>query len=180
MSYVYLRVRLPGAEQTSWLETLDRDQIWGVFFGLFGMRNDERIIVTHDADLDTAQVEVLEQFTMTATARPEKFAALDREGIYVNRTFNVLEQHVNEFVNLSKGAWQTFETDEEFSAYPFGLFRPDKEIDGLVPLQLFTWYESLHAWERSRNPDEAASANFARRRELTVTSSAIATRLVAL
>lgn len=183
MTYEYNRVVLPPDDNSdpSYTLNIDRTKVWGVFFGLFGMPNNERIIVSHGSIQDAIPDHALVQnFLMTATARPQTFQALTQEGLYVNRTFNVLDAHVDEFVELSQLAWETFENDSEFAAHPFGLFRPELEIEGLVPLQLFTWYDSLFSWERSRNPDEAASENFARRRMLTVTSSAIATRLVRL
>ena len=186
MTYEFTQIVLPtaGLEQPSFVDDIDRSCIWGTFFGLFGIPNNQRIIVSRmtdrslrDAIPDSA---IVNHFTMAATARPVDTQPLSRDGLYVNRTFNILPDHVDEFVELSKVAWQTFETDDEFAAHPFGLFRPDQVIDGLVPMQLFTWYDNLASWERSRNPDEAASENFSRRRLLTVTSSAIATRLVTL
>ena len=184
MSYEFTRIILPStipSNTGSFIDDIDKTQIWGTFFGLFGMPNNERIIVSQGTIRDVVPDDaVVSHFKMQATARPETFSHLDRPGVYVNRTFNVLAEHVDEFVQLSTVACQTFESDDEFAAHPFGLFRPELEISGLVPMQLFTWYDNLSSWERSRNPDETASENFARRRLLTVTSTAIATRLVSL
>ena len=43
---------------------------------------------------------------------------------------------------------------------------------------LVTWYDGLESWQISRRPNPAATENFLRRRELTQSTTAIATRLV--
>lgn len=183
MTYEFTQIALPteGSGEDSFVNDIDRRIVWATLFGLFGMPNNQRIIVSQGSIRDKIPESALvDHFRMTATARPTNFTPLTRDGIYVNRTFNIPPDHVDEFVALSKTAWQTFETDDEFAAQAVGLFQPDRTVDGLVPMQLFTWYDNLASWERSRNPAEAASENFARRRLLTVTSSAIATRLISL
>ncbi|NKB98156.1 MAG: hypothetical protein GKR90_06630 [Pseudomonadales bacterium] len=165
----------------SFIDEIPKDAIWGSFMALFGMANNERIVVTNQQlSTQIPQESVVEQFSMAATTRPAKFVPLTTEGLYVIRTFNVHSEHVDEFVELSQSAWTTFETDGEFAAGAQGLFRPQIERNGLVPMQLFTWYDGLSSWERSRAPDENARDSFARRRLLTHSTSAIATRLTEL
>lgn len=181
MMYQYNRIRLPEKHAEPFTRSIDQSQIWGTFAALFGLLDTERVIISHgsiEADVPTGNH--LECFSMAPTARPTQFAPLSGEGLYVLRTFNVLEPHVEEFVELSQSAWQTFEGDEDFVAGPKGLFRPATLDNGLVPMLLITWYDGLASWERSRTPDDNARENFMRRRVLTESTTAIATRLVEL
>ena len=45
-------------------------------------------------------------------------------------------------------------------------------------MMLVTWYDGFDSWEISRNPAPAARENFSRRRDLTLQTYAVATRLV--
>lgn len=177
--YNLIRLEKPAEGRDTIIAALSETSLWGVFGALFGLRNDERIIISRGSIRENIpQAYSLDTFAMTATARPTQFIPLQRPGVYVIRTFSIQPDHVDEFVELSQAAWQTFETDDEFAAAAQGLFRPERLQNGLVPMQLVTWYNHLSSWERSRNPDEQSSENFARRRLLTQSTSAIATRLV--
>jgi hypothetical protein len=183
--YDYNRIILPPtinpSGEPTYLEQIPRKAIWGTFSALFGMASNERIVITREKlGAIIPSENLVEQFAMAATARPIEFAPLSADGLYVLRTFNVLAEHVEEFVELSQNAWTTFETDGEFTAGPQGLFHPNVLRNGLIPMQLVTWYDGLSSWERSRAPDENARDNFARRRLLTQSTSAIAARLAEL
>jgi hypothetical protein len=80
---------------------------------------------------------------------------------------------------LSSAAWKTFEGADSFSAQPMGLFAPADagSADQESVLSLLTWYPDFASWETSREPDPEARKRFLARRNLTRTTSAIATRL---
>ena len=94
------------------------------------------------------------------------------------RRFHCREEHVDELVQLSTQAWQTFEGAAEFDAEPMGLFRPPRDADGVVRMLLVTYYDGFASWQTSRAPDKSARENFARRHALTLASYATATRLI--
>lgn len=177
--YRYNRIRLPEDIDTPFTKSIDQSQVWGTFAALFGLVDIERVVISYGSIADAVPASHhLENFSMVPTARPTEFAPLNGEGLYVLRTFNVLEAHVEEFVELSQSAWKTFEGSDDFAAGPKGLFRPAAQENGLVPMLLITWYDGLASWERSRAPDENARENFLRRRLLTHSTSALATRLI--
>lgn len=155
-------------------------QRWGVFTGLFGLASNEVIVVGSFADGDSLPAPsplavAAEQWT--PTARPLTPAPCQREGLYVFRRFHVRPEDVDEVVALSAQAWNTFEVSDEYAAEPQGLFRPPPDQDGIVRMMLVTWYDGFESWQRSRQPAPEARENFRRRRALTSTSYAMATRL---
>jgi phage terminase large subunit GpA-like protein len=103
-----------------------------------------------------------------------------RPGLYEFRRFHVLAGHVDEVVALSTQAWETFETGHDYAAEPQGLFCPPADADDVVRMMLVTWYDSFGSWETSRSPAPDAMQNFQKRQALTLTTYAVATRLVAI
>ncbi|HEV2368663.1 MAG TPA: hypothetical protein VGR90_02230, partial [Acidimicrobiales bacterium] len=93
-------------------------------------------------------------------------------GVVALRRFEV-EIGDREFLDLSAGAWPTFE--RLYEARILGLFRFDAPGDHApATFLLSTWYRSLAEWERSRVAVVAeegdaveAGRRFRRRRELT-------------
>ncbi len=162
---------------------------WGVFGGLFGVASNELLVVAASPEpraLDDytaalgGKLEVRKAERFEPTVRPTRIEARERPGIYVFRFFRVSEASVAEFVELSDGAWVTFEGADDYAAEPQGLFRqavagPGGDLDML----LVTWYENLAAWQTSRNPDPEAAGRFQRRRALTRHTVAFATTLLA-
>ncbi|PFG74813.1 hypothetical protein [Tepidiforma thermophila] len=155
---------------------------WGVFAGLLGLRTDELLIVAA-AETDDAEwpalpgLAVEDGLDCRPTARPERPEAQSRPGIYVFRTFEIASADVDEFVRLSAEAWQTFEAAPAYRAEPRALLRAD--LPGASSrMLLVTWYDGLASWERSRQPDPEARANFEARARLTRWALPIATRLV--
>jgi hypothetical protein len=187
--YRRLRVRSellwrPGFSRLSEQPPPEGLQLWGAFRGLFGIGNRELLLaltgdgVGAEGWLAGAGFETSEVLGMVPTARPVDSRPLDRDGVYVWRSFEVRTESVEEFVELSVAAWDPYETDDEFAAEPFGLFRADRPEEGRVTMLLATWYDGLASWERSRTPSGTARQNFMRRGELTLDSSAVATRLI--
>ena len=182
MIYYLSEIKLQSNEP-SW--TASGEHIWGTFFGLFGLPNNLRWVVSTKPLESLADAECLSCEALTPTARPDTFTPPTRPGVYVFRRFEVMPANVDRFVELSQEAWETFEGDDDFTAEPLGLFRPTQTA-GIDPDQhtdtemmcLITWYDSFAAWERSRRPDPAASENFRARSELTLTTQATATRLI--
>ena len=157
--------------------------IWGVFTGLFGLASNEVYVVLTEDDqemqrvVSNAQTQVVRCEPWQPTARPTDPGVLSEPGLYVFRSFLIQAKDVDELVELSQRAWETFETNEDYQTKPVGLFRPLDQGDQ-VPMQLVTWYDGFDSWEKSRTPAPDAIENFRRRHALTSTSNAVATRLV--
>jgi len=154
--------------------------LWGAFNPLFGPASNELLMVSaldDDAEPIASPASVAAE-VWSPTARPADSTPCSRQGLYVFRRFFVREQHVDEVVALSKQAWETFEGSADYAAEPQGLFRPGTDAEGVVRLMLVTWYDSFDSWETSRQPAPAARENFQRRHALTLSTYAVATRLV--
>lgn len=159
-------------------------RVWGIWHGLFGMAANQLMLMTaHTKHADgwkgVAGVQVASEHVLRPTVRPQDAQPLERPGIYVFRDFWLPNAAIDEAVQLSSTAWQTFEDAESFSAEPMGLFAPAEPAaaDQESMLSLLTWYPDFRSWEVSRDPDPAARQRFLARRNLTRTTSAIATRL---
>ena len=153
--------------------------LWGAFTALFGLASNEMIVVSY-AHQPTSSVHelVVKHEAWHATARPNDDTVCKRNGLYVFRRFKIRAADVDELVSLSQTAWQTFEHTTEYQAEPMGLFRLPTDGQGLVDMQLVTWYDNFDSWSLSRNPHADAMDNFKRRQKLTLSSYAIATQLV--
>ena len=119
--------------------------------------------------------------TLKPTVRPLPDAALAPGGIYVHRWFEVNRSLVAEFIDLSARAWPGFEA--QFDARIFGLFELTSEWEGSPAdshhLLLVTRYASHGVWEDSRDPTTEAMQTFARRAQLTISTRAASSLLVA-
>jgi hypothetical protein len=119
--------------------------------------------------------------TLLPTVRPLPDAVLGAGGIYVHRWFEVNRSSVADFIDLSSRAWPRFE--EEFDATIFGLFEVTSEWEGAPAdshhLLLVTRYASHAAWEDSRDPTTEAMQTFARRAQLTLSTRAASSLLIA-
>ena len=180
MEFHYSHLRARVNHNRDLLESLKQVRArWGVFTGLFGMAANEVYVVTSQP-LDTGGLaaDTVRHEIWQPTARPTDAAPLSTPGLYVFRRFHVLEENVAEVVALSSGAWQTFETASDYATQPVGLFQPPADPDGIVRMQLVTWYDGFASWETSRAPAAEAAENFRRRHALTLTTYAVATRLV--
>ena len=160
-------------------------KLWGLWQGIFGMAAHQLMAVSaHTESNDGWQppegCEVVSQWVVKATARPQSAAPLTRAGVYVFRDFWLPFEHLDEAVALSSAAWQTFEGAEAYSAEPMGLFAPAQAMPASQEcrLHLLTWYPDFTSWETSRQSDPAAMQRFIARRALTRTTQAVATRLL--
>ncbi len=152
---------------------------WGLFAGLFGLANNELYRVTAFDGLSPAtHAHCLTAEEWQPTARPTDASPCTRRGLYVFRRFHVREENVTRVVELSAEAWQTFETGADYAAEPMGLFAPAADDNGIVRMMLVTWHDGFASWERSRQPAPAAQQNFKQRHALTLTTYAVATRLL--
>ena len=162
-------------------------RLWGTWFGLFGLRNNELIVVTSWdnaadparalADALPGEAKVVEQYTFVPTVRPETDTPLTREGLYVFRFFEVRTADVGQVAALSNEAWTTFENTAAYQAEPQALFKERKPASDRSTMLLLTWYDGFASWETSRTPAPEARDNFRRRAELTRSAFPIATRL---
>lgn len=164
---------------------LDGAQIWGGFYGLFGLASNELILVTMGdvSEMDQRlsgidEISASQTLYLQPTVRPEDYTPRTKEGLYVFRFFRVKNSDVDEIANLSKTAWETFETSEEYNAIPQALFCEQDRSHALGRMLLCTWYDGLNSWQTSRNPPASASANFRDRSQLTLRTKAYATRLI--
>jgi hypothetical protein len=134
-----------------------------------------------DALLAAPEVTSSVAHTLRPTVRPQADAALEPGGIYVHRWFEVNRASVAEFIDLSTQAWPGFEG--LFDAQIFGLFEVTSEWDGSPAdahhLLLVTRYASHGVWEDSRDPTTEAMQTFARRAQLTLSTRAASSLLIA-
>jgi hypothetical protein len=119
--------------------------------------------------------------TLRPTVRPTAEAVLAPGGIYVHRWFEVGSASVAEFIDLSAQAWPDFEG--RFDARIFGLFELTSEWDGSPAdsrhLLLVTRYASHGVWEDSRDPTTEAMQTFTIRAQLTRSTRAASSLLIA-
>jgi len=134
-----------------------------------------------DRLVDAPEVTAAVRHTLRPTVRPTDDAALAPGGIYVHRWFEVERTSVAEFIDLSTQAWPGFEG--QFDARIFGLFELTSEWEGAPPasrhLLLVTRYASHGVWEDSRDPTTEAMQTFARRAQLTLSTRAASSLLIA-
>ena len=164
---------------------LEGAQIWGAFYGLFGLASNELILVTmgdvSEIDRRMSSVENISAshtLYLQPTVRPEDYTPRDKDGLYVFRFFQVKNRDIDEIANLSKTAWETFETTDEYNAIPQALFCEQDRSRTHGRMLLCTWYDGLNSWQTSRNPPSQASENFQARARLTLRTKAYATRLI--
>ena len=166
---------------------LSPGEIWGTFHGLFGVGSNELIAVTAgdddavNASIETARsldVDHVGALLLKPTARPASTKPLTREGLYVFRFLDVANADVDEIASLSAQAWRTFERPDDYQAEAQALFRQHDLSQVRGRMLLLTWYDGLNSWQTSREPPAEAASLFQRRRRLTASSIAYATRLV--
>jgi hypothetical protein len=168
---------------------LGEGRLYAGFAPQFGLSSDQLVVMTcWDAPdgvgtrvesglLAVDGVEQVEQHMMVPTARPRSAKPPTRKGLYVHRWFDLEPRHVDEIVEMSAVAWETFE--RTFEVEVIGFFR---SLDGNAEqtrLMLLNWYPSLAAWETSRDfdADPASRDRFLRRAALTQRTWAITTSL---
>lgn len=163
---------------------------YGSFFGALGMATNEVYFLVYSkqpdlqlkAHLSSPDIEVLEERNFIPTVRPLEHSARSKEGVYVFRWFDVFRKDVTEIADLSKQAWETFESD--FDSEIQALFAEAEETntdingeDEPIKMLLITWYKNFTVWENSRTPSPEAKKNFTRRHALTLEALPIATHL---
>ncbi len=158
---------------------------WGAFFGLFGLASNELVLVTTGdvANMDDRlgsidAVRSSETLYLEPTVRPDSYEPRSRAGLYVFRFFDVRNKDVDQIAQLSKTAWETFETSDQYQAIPQALFCEQDRTQEFGKMLLCTWYDGLNSWQLSRTPAPEASANFRARGELTLRAKPYATRLI--
>ncbi len=167
----------------------------GKFYGLwaaqFGLAANQLVLMTcwdrpeaapgeiERTLLSLEGVERIDHHMVAPTARPKSAEPPRRPGSYVHRWFDLEPRHVDEVVELSATAWETFEST--FEVEVIGFFRTLAEPGAdAAQLMLLNWYPSLAAWEASRkfDADPESKRRFMRRAELTTGTRAIATVLL--
>lgn len=194
MIYAYSRLRTRGRDHRAAVEALRGDgnaalapaNLWGAFNGLFGVASNELIVVTYGevANIDAAlgglaDVVAVDTLLLEPTVRPTEHEARTRAGLYVFRFFAVAHKDVDEIASLSLRAWGDFETSDDYSAIPQGLFRQHDTSSSNGRMLLCTWYDGLNSWQTSRTPPGDAGELFRRRHAMTQSTVAYATRLLA-
>jgi len=197
-TYCYLHLRGSGRDARALREALESRTLgswrqsaitaWGIWEGLFGVASNELLVVAtgsgertvKDFTTDLGAVEVVDVQLIAATVRPVAAEPCEAPGLYVFRFFEVRNADVEEIADLSAAAWETFENTDRYTAEPMGLFSQHDLSSETGRMLLVTWYDGLASWQTSRRPATAAAANFQRRRDLTLSTRALATRLVTL
>ena len=148
--------------------------LFGLYSGQIGLGANEGVAISLESapgsPLDGCDA-VVESHAerLVATVRPRDPTPPTLPGVYAHRWFELVESDWPEFLELSEGAWPTFES--EYDANILGFWR---SLDVAAPrarVLLLTRYASLAEWERSRTPigDAAheAGRRFIRRHEIT-------------
>jgi hypothetical protein len=157
-------------------------KFFGAFVGQIGLGANEGVVLTawpDAAGLEKANVvvdgldEVLESRVerLGATVRPTAPIPPTEPGIYAFRFFEIRDESWPEFLELSEGAWPSFERTNGVRV--LGFWRSLDVEPPQARVLLLTWYPSLAVWERSRGHHEdtrtepEAWHRFLRRAELT-------------
>ncbi len=164
-------------------------RVWGAFAGLFGLAADEVFVMTsspsgsdpsslvQQAVAKSDGLAISEQHALAPTVRPTDEAPLEREGLYVVRLWQTETRDIEEFVSLSADFWRVFEGGKGWQNESVGLFAPSQPSGEHSVLVSVTWYDGFSSWEASRTV-LPANANVMRRAELTLNTTAYATRLL--
>lgn len=195
----YATLTTSGNSWRPWLQTLREDgidkltalggELYGMWSPIFGLASNQLILMTSWDSPDGVTQHVTEMLTaldgivsvahhmVVPTVRPTTNTPPSKPGLYVHRWFLMEPGHVDEAVELSNTAWETFE--HTFEAEVIGFFRTIEPQTELSELMLLNWYPNLAAWEASRNLSLAPEARqrFRRRLELSKEMRAIATSL---
>jgi len=155
--------------------------VWGLFQPLFGIRNDEVVLVTVGAavtrEMLPAGARISEEFELAPTVRPTTTDPCSRPGLYVHRFMEVEAPNIDEVAALSNEAWTSFEATDAYESQPQALFcEAARPPNG--KMLLVTWYDGFTSWEKSRSPAPAATENFRRRAQISHGSVGYATRLI--
>lgn len=165
-------------------------RLYAAFAPQFGLASDQFVVIScaaeagdvlpeaHKALAHIDGVADVSHHGVEATARPTSSEPLRRHGVYVHRFFDLHPERIDEAVELSARAWESFE--RVFEVEIAGLFRTLSDDPEHAQLMLLNWYPSLAAWEASRDfeRDPESRKRFARRAELTERTRAITTLLL--
>ena len=165
-------------------ETIAVEQLWGAFFGLFGIGSNELFVVTSSDTAEPPAITGTQDFDLAdsclfePTVRPRSLEPLDRDGLYVFRFFAIDHTHVDEIARLSSEAWAYFERDPDYQAIPQALFAQADRSAPQGRMLLVTWYDGFGSWQTSRQPHAEATDRFQRRHRLMSRATPYATRLI--
>lgn len=200
LCFNYATITTSGNSWHRWTKAIREDvmagleeqggKLYGIWIALFGLASNQLVLMTNwheeegsmqkvERTLSAAQwIKNFDHHTVVPTARPKTSEPPRRQGLYVHRWFTVEPRHVQEVVDLSAEAWETFE--KTFEVEVVGFFRTVNETADDVQLMLLNWYPNLAAWEKSREfeRDNASKQRFNRRFQLSKTTKAIATSIV--
>ncbi len=180
-----------SAVTSSGAEAVEREggKLFGLFLPQIGLAASEGILLTlwpdtgRESPILTGAEDVLSSDVerLVATVRPREPVPPKEPGVYAHRWFELSAEDWPEFLELSDGAWPTFE--KTFGAEIIGLWRSfDVEAPKARAL-LLTRYPDLDTWERSRIPNARDSSareaiqRFVRRHELTEFTIVVTTEL---
>lgn len=189
--YEYRRIRVaprswrrvaPALQERAGAVRAAGGTLFGAFIGQIGLGANEGVVLTAWPDvagLEKARLAV-EGIDDVLESRVERFGATVRPtapvppaepGVYAFRFFEILDESWPEFLELSEGAWPSFERTNGVRV--LGFWRSLDVEPPAARVLLLTWYPSLAVWERSRghHPDTRtepeAWQRFLRRAELT-------------
>ena len=156
--------------------------VLGLFFPQIGFASNEAVLLVRWAGqvgaVEIENVQVRSRDHLAPTLRPADGDLPKPGGIYVHRWFTVAPANVDTFISLSGQAWPSFEGG--FDSSIFGLFRAETAApNGDVRMLLLTRYADHGVWEASRQPSAAARDAFGARHELTTSTIARSSLLLA-
>jgi hypothetical protein len=181
-AYHYATIRI---ERGAWRTVAAAvGNVYGLWRGEIGWYSDEGAVMsTAPLASPIEGVISISERSLAPTVRPARADPPTEDGIYAHRWFEVATDHFEEFLELSEGAWPSFEST--FGVRIVGLWRDLEAPAGTEHALLITRYPSLAVWESSRpySADqtpraEEARRRFVRRAELTVRTGVRVGRLV--
>jgi hypothetical protein len=190
--YEYLRIKIKPRSWPKVIEQINQKgskafekrggKLYGLWVSQIGLPSEEGVVMTtgprerpikNEINPVIAGIEDILDYQgerLAATVRPVEPIAPTRPGIYAHRWFDILDSNWNEFLELSEGAWPTFE--KSFDAEIIGFWRSLDVQPPKARVLLLTRYPSLAVWEISRRGYHSQAEldtlkRFRRRHELT-------------
>jgi hypothetical protein len=174
---IYREIRI---ERAAWKRVAAAvGDVYGLWRGEIGWYTDEGALMSTQSLPDEIDgVTGWTEHRLEPTVRPTDDVPPREDGIYAHRWFEVEPENLDEFLELSAGAWPDFEAT--YGVRIVGLWR---DVDAPRNVLLLTRYPSLAVWESSRpytpGPEaEEARKRFVRRAEITERTGVRIGRLV--
>ena len=154
--------------------------------GLFGLATNQVAVLSEWSTQEAAQAlrlgndaestTLCDECVLQPTVRPLEPLHLHMPGFYVLRWLRMRRQDVADYTNLCLATWPAFEAAG--NAYCYAVFQECTTNDDVVKLLMVTWYDSMQAWEDTRQLAPRDKDKWARRSTMELVHWGHAARLV--